>query len=210
VGAPAPSVEIKLVDVPEAGYHSTNPRPQGEIWIRGPGVTKGYYKNEKVTKETFTQDGWLQTGDIGEWSPKGTLSIIDRKKNLIKLAHGEYIAIEKLESEYKSCLYVHNIMVYGDSFQTKPVAVVCPVEANLRRLAEEKDLGAMSFEWLCGNKEIVKAVLQSLLAQAKKSGLKPTEMLQAVVLTPDEWTAQNVSLFAVLYWRGGKLPSLLA
>lgn len=58
--------EVKLVNAPEANYLYTNtPRPQGELWIRGPSVTKGYYKNEKATKETFTDDGWYITGDIG-------------------------------------------------------------------------------------------------------------------------------------------------
>lgn len=82
--------------VPEANYFSTNTPPQGEIWIRGPSVTKGYYKQDKVTAETIV-DGWLNTGDIGQWNKDGTLSLIDRKKNLVKLAGGEYIALERLE-----------------------------------------------------------------------------------------------------------------
>lgn len=97
VGVPVPSTESKLVDYPEANYFSTNNPPQGEIWIRGPAISKGYFKREKETKETFTEDGWIMTGDIGQWNPDGTLSIIDRKKNLVKLAGGEYIALERLE-----------------------------------------------------------------------------------------------------------------
>ncbi|CAJ0829170.1 5499_t:CDS:2 [Entrophospora sp. SA101] len=155
VGAPVPCTEIKLVDVPDAGYKSTNtPNPQGEIWLRGPTVTPGYYKNEKVTKETFTEDGWLQTGDIGEWKPNGCLSIIDRKKNLVKLAHGEYIALERLESVYKSTLFVSNLCICADSYQSRPVALIFPIEARIRKLAKEKNITETDFEKLCQNKEI--------------------------------------------------------
>ncbi|CAG8622623.1 5011_t:CDS:2, partial [Ambispora leptoticha] len=197
VGSPVPCVEVKLVDVADAGYLSTNARPQGEIWIRGPCVASGYYKNEQVTKETFTDDKWLQTGDIGEWLPNGTLIIIDRKKNLVKLAHGEYIALEKLESVYNTCLYVLNIMIYADSFKDRPVALVFPAESKIKELAKEKGLdGNLGFEQLCKHKDIVAAVLQSLIAQAKKAGLKPAELVSAVALTHEEWTAENGLLTA--------------
>jgi len=195
-GAPVPCVEIKLIDVPEAGYLSTNTQPQGEICIRGGCVTPGYYKNEQVTKETFTDDGWLQTGDIGEWLVDGTLSIIDRKKNLVKLSHGEYIALERLESIYKSTIYVSNICVCADSYRDRPVALIFPVEAQILNIAKEKNLGNLSFEQLCDNKEIVSAVLQACLTQAKKSDLKPAELLSTITLTHEEWTAQNGLLTA--------------
>lgn len=94
-GIPA-SIEIKLVDFEDAGYFSTNSPPQGEIWIRGGGVTQGYLDNEKENKEAFTDDGWFKTGDIGEFDKLGQLKIIDRKKNLVKTLNGEYIALEKV------------------------------------------------------------------------------------------------------------------
>jgi long-chain acyl-CoA synthetase len=80
VGLPVPSIEIKLIDVPEAGYLSTNKNPQGEVLIRGPSVIKGYYKRDDLNNDEtiFTKDGWLRTGDVGQWNPDGTLSLIDR------------------------------------------------------------------------------------------------------------------------------------
>ncbi|KAI7575391.1 acetyl-CoA synthetase-like protein, partial [Hortaea werneckii] len=102
------SIEMKLVDFPDAGYYSTNDPPQGEIWIRGASVTSGYLDLEKETKEGFTDDGWFKTGDIGEFDSAGQIRIIDRKKNLVKMAHGEYIALEKLESIYRSSPIVGN------------------------------------------------------------------------------------------------------
>jgi long-chain acyl-CoA synthetase len=90
------SIEIKLVDFPDAGYYSTNKPPQGEIWIRGGSVSEGYLDLPKENEESFTSDGWFKTGDIGEFDNKGHLRIIDRKKNLVKTLNGEYIALEKV------------------------------------------------------------------------------------------------------------------
>jgi len=78
VGLPVPSVEIKLLDVADAGYLASN--QQGEVCIRGPSVTTGYYKRPDLNSDetVFTKDGWLRTGDVGQWNPDGTLSLIDR------------------------------------------------------------------------------------------------------------------------------------
>ncbi|KZP04981.1 acetyl-CoA synthetase-like protein [Athelia psychrophila] len=91
VGLPVPCIEIKLLDVMETGYSASGDRPQGEVCIRGPSITKGYYKRDDLNNDEtiFTKDGWLRTGDIGQWNPNGTMSIIDRIKNLVKLAGGE-------------------------------------------------------------------------------------------------------------------------
>lgn len=80
VGLPVACIEIKLIDVPEAGYKATGNPPQGEVCIRGPSVTKGYYKRPDLNSDEtiFTQDGWLRTGDVAQWNPDGTLTLIDR------------------------------------------------------------------------------------------------------------------------------------
>jgi len=80
VGFPLNCSQIKLVDVPDMGYLTTNKPPQGEVWIKGGNVTLGYYDDEKLTKESYTDDGWFKTGDVGAWLQDGSLSIIDRKK----------------------------------------------------------------------------------------------------------------------------------
>ncbi|KAA1114768.1 long-chain fatty acid-CoA ligase [Puccinia graminis f. sp. tritici] len=194
VGVPVPSTEIKLVDAPETGYLSTNvPNPQGEVWIRGPSVSKGYFKREDITKESMTDDGWFKTGDIAQWNQDGTLSIIDRKKNLVKLAGGEYIALEKLESIYKSCSLVGNLCVHADATANRPMAIVFVHEKNLSLAYEELKLGesGKSISEMCLNEEVEKLVLKELLATGKKAGFKPLELLQSVVLTDEEWTPEN-------------------
>ncbi|KAN0120613.1 expressed putative fatty acid biosynthesis enzyme [Russula decolorans] len=192
VGLPFPSVEIKFLDVPEAGYLSTNDPPQGEILVRGESVTSGYYKRDDLNSDEtiFTKDGWLRTGDVGEWNKDGTLSIIDRIKNLIKLQGGEYIALERLESTYKSCQFVSNICVHAIPDATQPIAIIVPHEVHLRASLPDED-PRTSLGDLCANPKVKALVLKECNATGKKSGFKGIEMLQAVVLTADEWTPES-------------------
>ena len=81
---------------PELGYFTSNNPPQGELWLRGPCVTSGYLNREEETAKLFDKDGWLKTGDIGEFNNNGMLKIIDRVKNIVKTLKGEYIALEKV------------------------------------------------------------------------------------------------------------------
>nr|QEQ50498.1 fatty acyl-CoA synthase [Starmerella bombicola] len=181
------SVTIKLVDVPDTGYFAKN--NQGEIWVKGPAVSPGYWKNEKETKEAYTEDGWFKTGDIGELTKNGKIRIVDRKKNLIKTLNGEYVAVERLESLYRSNKYVSNICVFADSSHAKPVAIVCPVESAIKDLCSAK--GLQYSESVIHEKSINGPVLESLHATAKECNLRPVEWLAGVALSDEEWTPQN-------------------
>lgn len=189
------SLTAKLIDVPDAGYYAKN--NQGELLLFGKPITKEYYKNEKETSEAFTPDGWFKTGDICEWTPLGNLKVIDRRKNLVKTLNGEYIALEKLESIYRSNPSVLNICVYADQSKVKPVAFILPNEAHLRRFLKESgvysdsDLNSKSLGELCDDKKVTKTVLKSLLSTGKSQGLKGIELLQNIILLDEEWTPQN-------------------
>lgn len=82
-GVPTPVNHIKLIDVPEKNYYAKD--LVGEICIRSKGVFKGYLYNEIKTNETIDNEGWLHTGDIGQWTPHGTMKIIDRKTSVFKV-----------------------------------------------------------------------------------------------------------------------------
>ena len=197
VGGPVPGAEVKLLDAKEAGYLSTNKPPQGEILIRGPSIFKGYYKRPDLDKETFTEDGWFRTGDIGQWNPDGTLSIIDRIKNLIKLAGGEYIALEHLEAIYKSCPFVANGAVIGNPDHTQPAMVIQAHPVNLPIFARKMGLSTSEdLEHLCKDPKVIEACLRDLNETGKKQGLRGMELLEAIVLTPDEWTPESGFLTA--------------
>lgn len=185
------AVTVKLVDVEELGYLAKN--NQGEVWIKGGPVMREYYKNPQETKEVMTDDGWFKTGDIGEWTANGHLKVIDRKKNLVKTQNGEYIALEKLESVYRSNPYVQNICVYADQSKVKPVGIIVANSGPLGELAVEA--GVMSegdnVEDHFEDAKLQKALLDRLLKTAKSQGLNGIELLEGVVFFPDEWTPHN-------------------
>jgi len=192
VGLPVPSTEIKLLDAKDAGYFSTNTPPQGEVCIRGPSVTKGYYKRPDLNEDEtiFTKDGWMRTGDVGQWNSDGTLSLIDRLKNLIKLQSGEYIALERLESIYKACNLVGNICVHATQDATQPLAIIIPHEQHLRQAVGNSHSSTSTAD-LCQDQKVKDMILKECNALGKKNGFKPQELLQAVILTPEEWTPEN-------------------
>lgn len=75
---------MKLVDCPWIGYRTTDDPPKGEVWVKGSSVFKGYFKDEELTRETLTDDGWFKLGDIGMLMPNGSIKVIDRIKNICK------------------------------------------------------------------------------------------------------------------------------
>jgi len=111
-------------------------------------------------------------------------------KNLIKLQGGEYIALERLESTYKSCNLVSNLCVHATPDAVQPIAIIFPHEGHLRAALPEEDRHA-SLADLCANPKVHALVLKECNAAGKKSGFKGIEMLQGVVLTADEWTPES-------------------
>lgn len=185
------AVTVKLVEVEELGYFAKN--NQGEVWIKGEPVMPEYFKNEKETKDAFTEDGWFKTGDIAEWTSKGHLKIIDRKKNLVKTLNGEYIALEKLESVYRSNPLVQNICVYADQTKVKPIAIVVPNEGPVGKLAIDLGLIKETSELsnVVHDKKLRKAVLGELLKTGKSQGLNGIELILGVAMFDEEWTPEN-------------------
>lgn len=174
VGGPLPSTEVKLMDVPEMGYFATNDPPGGEVCLRGPNVFKGYYKLEKETKEALDEDGWLHTGDIGVWEHDTSLRIVDRKKNIFKLAQGEFVAAEELENIFCKSSFIAQIFVYGNSFKVSLVAVVVPSIEHVMAWAGQNSI-AGTFAEVCATpqlRDLLQAEITSLGKAAKLAGFK--------------------------------------
>lgn len=185
-GELTPVVTCKLVSFEEAGYYAKN--LQGEVYLRGPCISPGYYNNEEETKEAFTADGWFRTGDIAEWTDRGCLRLIDRRKNLVKTANGEYLALERLESLYRSDEYILNLCLFADDQHVHPVAVVVPNPVTIKELCEKKKLEYD--EDIVRNPKIYKEVLKSLQQTGRANGLKGFELIAGISFD-EEWTPQN-------------------
>ncbi|XP_041014787.1 long chain acyl-CoA synthetase 9, chloroplastic-like isoform X2 [Juglans microcarpa x Juglans regia] len=167
VGAPLPCSFIKLIDWPEGGYlTSDSPMPRGEIVVGGPNVTVGYFKNEEKTKELYKVDErgmkWYYTGDIGQFHADGCLEIIDRKKDIVKLQHGEYVSLGKVEAALLVSPYVDNIMLHADPFHSYCVALVVASQHTVEDWASKQGIPFTDFADLCEKAETKKELLASI------------------------------------------------
>ncbi|KAM1059605.1 hypothetical protein TB1_023653 [Malus domestica] len=196
VGPPLPCGCIKLVSWKEGGYLSSDkPMPRGEIVVGGYSVTAGYFKNQEKTDEVFKVDEkgmrWFYTGDIGMFHPDGCLEIIDRKKDIVKLQHGEYISLGKVEAALASSNYVDNIMAYADPSHNYCVALIVPACQALEKWAQEAGVQYNDFPELCEKAETVSQVQQSLSKVAKASKLDKFELPAKIRLLPEPWTPES-------------------
>jgi len=222
VGAPLSCIEMRLVSQPDVNdrqgkpYMNTDTRHagapclgRGEVQIRGAAVSAGYYKMPDKTKEEFDSEGWFHTGDVGVWTTDGSLKIVDRIKNLVKLLGGEYIAVEAMEAAFATSVYVDGVaggvMVYGDGTMDKAVAIVQASPAVKAWARAEGMAGDM--DEICNNPATIKMVLDDLNSCGKVANLGNNEKLAAVHLisglgSPDEkelnspWTPENNFLTA--------------
>lgn len=123
VGKPLPSVQLQLAD-------------DGEILAKGPTVFAGYHRDPEATKDAFTEDGWFKTGDIGRWTEKGFLQIIDRKKDILVTAGGKNVPPANIEVRFRDDPLIEHVVVYGDG-KKYLVAGVWPSAPEAARLAGE-------------------------------------------------------------------------
>lgn len=170
VGGPGPNTEFKLVDIPELGFFHTDkdnsglPQPRGELYLRGPGIFIGYFREPEKTQASKDKNGWMHTGDLAEiLSGSQALRILGRRQNSFKLATGELVIPEQVEEGlFKSKLF-DEVIVCGNSKHKFTVAVIVPKKAVVLEIAESKHF-AGSYEQLCNNLDIRREFVNRLHA----------------------------------------------
>ena len=178
---------------------------RGEIVIKGKNVTTGYYMMPDKTKEVYIDDGWFATGDIGQFMSDGTLRIVDRKKNLVKLKGGEYVALEKMEMIYGNSDVVDavagGICCYGDGDMDRCIALFQIAQPYAMKWAKATGLiGAEEkegdWEKVKNSKELYDHVMESFKKEHANSDLSPLEKLTGAALLDEPWTPENGCLTA--------------
>jgi long-chain acyl-CoA synthetase len=175
VGPPAPGIEIKLAD------------EDNEILIRGPVVMAGYRNNPEKTKETMTDDGWLMTGDIGEFDEDGYLKIVDRKKELIINAAGKNMSPANIESHLKSAgPLIGQAIAIGDS-RPYNVALVTLDPDNLPGFLKEAGIDGdpSDLDSLVQKQEVIEAVQKEI--DAANNHMARVEQIKKFKILPTEW-----------------------
>ena len=198
-GRLAPCIEACLVSLPDMEYSvDDKPFPRGELLLRGNNMFREYYKNDEETSKAVTEDGWFRTGDVCTVDAEGRFIIIDRRKNVLKLAQGEYISPERLEGVILSELgYIAQAYVHGDSMQTYLVGIfgVAPdlfapyASKVLGKTIAPTDLEAIK-ESLKDDK-VRRAVLRDLERTAKKHKFAGYERVRNVSLQVEPFTVEN-------------------
>ncbi|MBW0528599.1 hypothetical protein O181_068314 [Austropuccinia psidii MF-1] len=192
VGPPSPGLEVKLVDVPEMNYFSTDkPYPRGEICMRGESCIPGYYKDEAKTKELIDSEGWQHSGDIGLIDEKGRIKIIDRIKNLLKLAQGEYVALEKVQGAYSSNPLISQLYVHGNSLKSYLVGVVVPDPVGFEKFIIKVLGKSIPMDKACLEPKVRDAITKEMEQTAQSAKLLGFERIKNVHLTMEAFTVEN-------------------
>jgi len=171
VGEAMPGVETKISE-------------EGEILVRSPATMMGYYKDEEKTREAFTEDGFLKTGDKGEIDEMGRLKITGRIKEMFKTSKGKYIAPAPIENRLMSHDGIEMVCVSGAN-QTQPFALVSLAE-ELRPKLHDTDF-----------RKKMESSLKQLINDVNKT-VDPHEQLAFVTVVSDEWSIENSFLTPTL------------
>ncbi|MGZ5264360.1 MAG: AMP-dependent synthetase/ligase [Kaistella sp.] len=161
----------------------------GEITVKGPSVFKGYFKNEEMTKEVFTEDGYFKTGDIGHIDEEGYLHITDRKKEMFKTSGGKYVAPQVIENQAKASKFIEQIMVVGDG-EKMPCALIQPDFNFVQHWAERKNINiGKTPEEIANSPELKERISKEIDYLNTKLG--SWEQIKRFELTPEVWSIDS-------------------
>lgn len=176
VGIPLDNLQVKIQE-------------DGEITVKGPSVFKGYFQNEEMTKEAFTEDGFFKTGDIGHIDGDGFLQITDRKKEMFKTSGGKYIAPQTIENLAKASKFIEQIMVVGDG-EKMPCALVQPDFEFAKNWAMRNNLNIGSTPAEIANSTELKQRIEKEIDGINEH-LGNWEKIKKIELTPEVWSIET-------------------
>jgi long-chain acyl-CoA synthetase len=163
----------------------------GEVQIKGPGVFRGYYKQEDATRAALSEDGWLKTGDAGIIDPKGQLAIIDRAKDVGKLNDGTPFSPQFIENKLKFSPFIREAVAFGD--QRPFVAAMVAVDINTAgKWAEDNSLAYTSFMDLASKPQVAHLIVAEV---AKINATLPAPLrVHRIVLLNKELEADDAEI----------------
>ena len=213
LGGPGYSTELKLIDVPDLEYKSTDIdpdtgkwRPRGELCVRGPILFKGYLNLPEETEKSLDKDGWLHSGDVAMIIPEhgNAFRIIDRVKNMFKLQQGEYISPEKIENKLGNCKYIEQIFIYGDSLQNYLVGILVPKSKDVIEFLKKKGIENVSkenYKDYFEDEDLIKDILNEINDFSRHNDIKGFEIIKKVYLSKEAFTIDNNLLTTTLKIR---------
>ena len=177
VGHPIQGISIKISD-------------EGEILLKGPTITRGYYNRDDITRQSFTEDGYFRTGDSG-YIKDGELFLKDRIKDLFKTSNGKYIAPQMIESKLLVDKYIDQIAIIAD--QRKFVsALIVPEYKLLEEYARTHDIAFNSREDLCNDKRIIRMLTERI--ETLQQQLAHYEQVKRFTLLPQAFSMSRGEL----------------
>ncbi|OJU45178.1 MAG: hypothetical protein BGN99_19645 [Alphaproteobacteria bacterium 65-37] len=178
VGRPIPRIEVKIDD-------------RGEVMLKGPNVFCGYFKQDEITRETVTPDGWLKTGDAGFFDKQGHLVIIDRAKDVGKLDDGSAFAPQFIENKLKFSPFIREAVAFGDQ-RPFVVAMIAIDMQTVGTWAEKRGLAYTSYMDLSRKPEVA-GLMGEEIAKANAS-LPDVQQVKRYLLLNKELDADDAEM----------------
>lgn len=178
VGRTLPGVQVRVAE-------------SGEVHVQGPNVFKGYFKQDDVTADTITADGWLKTGDAGYVDKQGHVVIIDRAKDVGKLADGTPFAPQFVENKLKFSPFIREVVAFGD--QRPFVSAMIAIDMNtVGTWAEKHNLAYTSFMDLSRKPEVAGLILEEV--GKCNVGLPDAAQVKRILLLQKELEADDAEM----------------
>lgn len=178
VGVPLPEVKVRIDE-------------SGEILVKGPTVTPGYYNNPRANEEAFTSDGYFRTGDAGYLTEKGAIVLTERVKDLFKTSNGKYIAPQMLESRLAENRFIDQAAVIGDRRKFVS-ALIVPDKAQLLRWAAENSIPTENYDAMVGDPRVVEFMMGQI--NGIQEGIAEYEKIKRITLLPHPFTVESGEL----------------